>query len=180
MLHEKIKHRPHDKMGVVGFSDNGIRVCKLTKVSDSKKIFRSLRNLHVIGGTNFVAGLRTARKMFEKETGFSRPKQGMHQLLFGQTKPEATNRIAKFVPHAIFLSDGQHNGNDNPILAAEKLKQLGVILDCIGIGGSPAAVDETRLKAMASVGPNGPRYRFIGDSHALIQDFRRMATLQVM
>jgi von Willebrand factor type A domain len=182
MLHEKIKLRPHDKVGIVGFSDKGIRVCPLTKVKDSQKIFRSLKNLNTIGSTNFVAGLKTAREMFEGEAGIRRPKPGMLQLLLGQAKPEpATGRITKFVPHAIFLSDGQHNGSSNAIHAAKKLKQLGVILDCIGIGGSPADVDEDCLKAMASAGPDGkPRYRFIGDSHTLLQDFKRMATLQVL
>lgn len=181
MLHEKVKHRLHDKMGVVGFSNKGIRICPLIKVSDNKKILRSLKNLSTIGSTNFVAGLRTAREVFEEEADFSRPKQGVLQLLFGQSKPEVTSRITKFVPHVVFLSDGYHNGGGDPVRVAEELKRLGAIIDTIGVGGTPSDVDQDCLKGIASVDSHrNPRYRFIGDTNALIQQFQRMATLQVL
>ncbi len=182
LLHEKAKLRPKDKVGIVGFSDKSTRICSLTKASKTSKIINSLKNIDVIGTTDFVKGLETAGTMFEEEAGIQRPKPSLLQSFFNPFGLESViSRITGFQPHAIFLSDGWHNGDGNAILAANKLKQLGVVLDCIGIGGSPTDVDEDCLKAMASVGPDGePRYRFIGDSRALIQDFQRMATLQVL
>lgn len=181
MLHEKVKHRPHDKVGIVGFSSTGTRICPLIKVSDSKKIFRLLKNIVSLGATNFVAGLKVAEEMLKEEAGFSSPMSGMLQLLFGQSKSETKGRITKFVTHVIFLSDGHHNGGGSPIRVAERLKRLGAIIDCIGVGGMPSDVDANCLKGVASVDSNGiPRYRFIGDKTSLIQEFQSMATLQVL
>jgi len=56
------------------------------------------------------------------------------------------------------------------------LKDAGVVIETVGIGGSPADVDEDLLKAMASLDPHGqPRYRFIGDRQALLQEFEAKA-----
>lgn len=109
MLWEKIRLRSHDKMGIVGFSHKGIRICPLTKVSDSRRILRSLKNLQTLGSTNFVEGLGLAQEMFEEEAGIRQRKPGFLQLLLRESKSQiAKRRITGYVPHVIFLSDGEH------------------------------------------------------------------------
>ena len=48
----------------------------------------------------------------------------------------------------ILLTDG-HGGH--PLRTADDLKSRGVVIDVIGIGPSPSAVDEKLLKKVASV-----------------------------
>ena len=74
------------------------------------------------------------------------------------------------------LTDGEHNGLSNPEKVADRLKNAGVIIDCIGIGGTPNDVDEKLLKKIASRDRNGSiRYCFIGDQQALIRKYETLA-----
>ena len=76
----------------------------------------------------------------------------------------------------ILLTDGEHLGKSNPVNIADKLKGIGVIIDCIGIGGSRKDVDEKLLKQIASRNPNGSiRYCFIGDQEKLIRKYSSLA-----
>ena len=76
----------------------------------------------------------------------------------------------------ILLTDGEHLGDENPIHIATRLKRAGVIIDCIGIGGSPKDVDEKLLKQIASRNPNGSiRYCFIGDQQKLLRKYQTLA-----
>ena len=71
--------------------------------------------------------------------------------------------------HVVFLSDGQ--GGD-PSNEAGRLKRAGVIIDTIGVGNTPAEVDEQVLKATASVLHGKVLYRFIRDAGELSRYFR--------
>ena len=74
------------------------------------------------------------------------------------------------------LTDGMHNGRGNPLDAAQKLKNAGVIIDCIGIAGSRNEVDEDLLRHIASFDNNGvPRYCFIDDTINLITKFQSLS-----
>jgi hypothetical protein len=76
----------------------------------------------------------------------------------------------------VLLSDGDHNCTGRPRDWAHHLKDSGVVVDCIGIGGRPSDVNEGLMRDIASVDENGrPRYRFIADRDALILEFREMA-----
>jgi hypothetical protein len=77
----------------------------------------------------------------------------------------------------ILLSDGGQNGEIEPLPIAEKLKQNGVEINCIGISGPEKEyLDEDLLMAIASRDQNGrPRYWFIGDRVALIRKFENLA-----
>ena len=57
------------------------------------------------------------------------------------------------------------------------MKQSGVTIDCVGIGGEPSDVDEPLLRAIASFHADGvtPRYAFIGDKSNLIEKFEELA-----
>ena len=74
------------------------------------------------------------------------------------------------------LTDGEHLGDENPVTIAARLKKAGVIIDCIGIGGSPKDVDEKLLKQIASRNPDRSiRYCFIGDQQELIRKYQSLA-----
>lgn len=77
------------------------------------------------------------------------------------------------VRRVILLTDGH---SLDPHREAEQLKDTGVVIDAIGIGGSPADVNEHDLKRVASVVDGRPRYRFIRTADELFEYFRRLAT----
>ena len=76
----------------------------------------------------------------------------------------------------ILLTDGETCDPESCIIVARRLKQRGVIIECIGIAGSPAEVDEALLRKIASPDESGsPRYYFIKDSSELIKKYESMA-----
>ena len=76
----------------------------------------------------------------------------------------------------IMLTDGEHNQGGSPVEIASRLKNAGVVIDCIGIGGSPEDVDEELLKQIASRNPDGSvRYCFIGDQSQLLRKYQTLA-----
>jgi|GEM_PF-1240088 len=180
MLQEKKKSRPGDKLGVVGFSSRGSVICPPTNVGQDSAILRTLRRVESQWSTDFTAGFKLAKRLLDKEARVGRRGGGILRRMLGVGKPAQGASDVAFAAHIVFLSDGEHNGEGSPRQWAQKLKDAGVQIDCVGIGGSPAEVDEILLKAMASTGPDGkPRYRFIGDTASLVSDFRRMASLQI-
>ena len=76
----------------------------------------------------------------------------------------------------VMLTDGEHNGSESPQPVADRLKNAGVVIDCIGIGGTPIDVDEQLLNTIASRNSDGTiRYCFIGDQQALIRKYETLA-----
>lgn len=178
---EKKQKRPHDKVGIVGFARDGFPICPMTSVQQDGSIIRSLSGLSTHGATDFVVGLKLFRKMLDCEAPSRPTRQGWFRKPTSGSQAISEGPVEPFVAHCVFLSDGGHSGTKRvPIRVCQELRESNVLIDCIGIGGSPDRVDEKCLKAMASVGPDGqPRYRFIGDSASLIQEFRRVASIQV-
>jgi Ca-activated chloride channel family protein len=82
-------------------------------------------------------------------------------------------------PEVILLTDGDSNQGPDPVTAAEELKARGIQLDIIGIGGSPAEVNERDLKRMASVRNGQLRYWFIESADALIKQFEALALREI-
>ena len=79
------------------------------------------------------------------------------------------------MPQVILLTGGASNHGPNPVKVAASLKAKGIQLDIIGIGGSPADVNEPDLKQMASVINGQLRYWFIESSDALVDRFEPLA-----
>ena len=133
------------------------------------------------GGTDFVAPLKLAYSCFfgrvitttrnplaKMLSGFFF-ETGIDKCLSMKTNDGNTRRI-------ILLTDGEHLGDENPIHIATRLKKTGVIIDCIGIGGSPRNVDEKLLKQIASRNRNDSiRYCFIGDQQKLLRKYQTLA-----
>ena len=79
------------------------------------------------------------------------------------------HRVRKQPVHCILLTDGL---GGQPLPTAVALKGNGVVIETIGVGHTPAAVDEPLLKAMASVVEGRVLYRFIRDRNQLVHYFR--------
>ena len=133
------------------FSDSAYVVCRGVPMDRADgSIANELLRLEPDGGTSFSAGLSSATTMFAlAPAGHSR--------------------------HLIWLSDGEDCERHAPAIA-DALKRRGVLIDCIGIGRTPAEVDEDYLKAIASVVDGKVRYRFISNADDLNDHFEAMAT----
>lgn len=140
---------PDDQIAVISFSSTAEVVLPLTPVIDRKTVVRAFGRLTADGGTDLAEGLRAAAKLFENE-------------------PQSTRRR-----HVILLTDGQ---GGEPLEMAAKLKdELDVVIDVVGIGGSPSAVNEALLRQVATKDADGCHYRFIKDPETLSEHYTQLA-----
>ncbi len=182
LLKSKFNYRPEDKMGIIGFSGNAKLlhppVCLNNGITSLR---RSLKEDPVSGGTNFTAALKLAWSCFfgkpckSTDNFFLRALSGI--FIESDSSSHEIPKDRNHLNRIVMLTDGEHNGYGCPEYEAQKLKDAGVIIDCIGIGGTPADVDEKLLKKIASRNPDGSiRYCFIGDKDSLIRKYETLAT----
>jgi len=141
---------PDDRTAVISFSDEAHVVLPLTPVTKSRTIETALRKLAIDGGTDMAEGLGAAAKLFknERQTGRRR--------------------------HVVMLTDGR--GGEPLKQAAELKKRLGAVIDVVGIGGTPDAVNEALLREVATTEPHGVcHYRFIKDPATLSEHYTQLA-----
>lgn len=173
---ERRRAAPCDKVAIIAFSDNASVKQDLISVESQSAVVSALRRIKVDGGTNFASGLREAETLLKRRLN---PHRGLLSRVFGTDESESGENNAT-TTRIVFCSDGHDYGSRNPVAIARKMKATGIVVECIGIGGCPKDVDEKRLRAMASVGPDGRVfYRFIGDKQKLIQEFRRKGAIQI-
>jgi len=143
--------RPDDRVAIVSFHTSARHVLPLTPVTCEKDILDALAGLSADGGTNLAKGLEAVVEIFENEP--------------------VSNRTR----HAILQTDGR---GGEPLVVAIKLKEkLGVVIDVVGIGGSPSEVNEALLRQVATTEPDGSNhYRFVNDPQTLCEHYRRLAT----
>jgi hypothetical protein len=121
-------------------------------------------------GTQIGHGLRKAASLLDIPLGI---KGDSKQALASAKKKGAPS----FVRRIVLLSDGENIAGPDPVETAERLKQSGVVIDCIGIGerGEGArpgeGLDEKMLMAVASPG----RYKYIRDTSTLLYHFESLA-----
>lgn len=185
----KARHHPQDIAGVIGFGSYAKILHDPVKLADgARNICDSLKHIPEPDGTNFTAALKMAEDCF-----FGTPKplknytarrpliRALSELFYepDQHTPGSTrkHRTGKgMTRRIIMLTDGEHNGLSNPEKVADRLKNAGVIIDCIGIGGTPKDVDEKLLKKIASRDRNGSiRYCFIGNKQSLLRKYETLA-----
>ena len=180
----KVKGRQHptDKIGVIGFQRSVKLLLPPTLPSKIVGLEKAIDNARLRGGTDFVAPLKLAYSCFFGRAittiGNSFTKT-LSSIFFEPSINKCisiTSRNDKITKRIILLTDGEHLGEDNPTNIATILKKAGVIIDCIGIGGSPEKIDEILLKQIASRNPDGSiRYCFIGDQQKLLRKYRSLA-----
>ena len=178
----KKQQHPGDKIGIIGFKDSAELLLAPTHPSSISNPKKAIHCNTLTGGTDFVAPLELAYDCFFEgaTTTTNNPFSKLLSTIFFEPAPvidstsetgnsNTTNRI-------IMLTDGEHLGDGNPVNVAARLKNKGVIIDCIGIGGCPKDVDEALLKRIASRNPDGSiRYCFIGDQEQLIRKYQSLA-----
>lgn len=183
LVKAKAKDHPHDVVGIAGFGSEAKVLHNPVRLKGSvDSICRSLKEPPMIYGTNFVAAFEMADYLL---FGKHPPKKERNSLLKSLLEPfcefPACEPVREPVEDGvtrriIILTDGDHNCQGDPIRFAGNLKRAGVVIDCIGIGGTPKDVNEEMLKAIASRNPDGSiRYCFIGDQQTLIKTYNDLA-----
>lgn len=187
LIEAKAQSFPDDQLGIIVFSGEAAILHKPVPVgSGSQSLCDSLRkNVSLGGGTNFVSALELAERCLLGDQVHESP-QGVFGRFLSELfiEPEADtsqrtrtrNVDGNITRRIIMLTDGEHNGGGDPVKISGRLKNAGVIVECVGIAGSPGQVDEKRLKRIASQDENGhPRYCFVGDTTQLIKKYESMA-----
>ena len=185
LITAKARDHPNDLVAVIGFGGTARLVHGPAVVGDStQSLLRSLDGIECIEWTNFHAALTLAELVLRTpETMAAKVQRGVSQLLSklvggnASTALRASDRPSqdRSVRRIILLSDGERTRGPSPVPTAERLKQMGVIIDCIGIADR-ANVDEAMLKAIASRNPDGsPRYCFVRDRQSLIREYKALA-----
>jgi Mg-chelatase subunit ChlD len=148
MIRIRAERDPRDEVGIVTFHDDAQVLAGLTCLREGRgHLVETMKGLQPYDGTDIGAGLCAAGG------------------LLASCISVLCNRI-------VLLTDGY--GGD-PVGVASELKGSGVVIDVIGIGGSPAAVNEQLLRQVASTVDGELRYRFIADRAELFEHFRRLA-----
>jgi len=186
LLKLKAQHYPQDIVGIIGFGGQAeLLHCPAMFNNGIYGISESIENACVPCGTNFTAALKLAENCFSSTNDLSKSTSASKGLLRALTgifceptpntrgKSRANGRTTKRI---IMLTDGEHNGYTCPEKVADRLKGAGIVIDCIGIGGTPKDVDEARLERIASQNHDGSiRYCFIGDQQKLLRKYQTLA-----
>ena len=177
----KLKSHPQDRMGIIGFGGEARLLHAPVCINKGiQGLQRALIDPNRLYSTNFTAALKLAETCFFGKV--NQPDNNFFTRMLSEIfmepkshKPQPS-RDGSSLKRIIMLTDGEHNTGCSPLSIAASLKNEGVIIDCIGIGGSPADVDEKLLKQIASINPDGSkRYCFIGDQQQLLRKYQSLA-----
>jgi len=145
----KARHHPRDVAGVIGFGSYAELLHDPVKLANgARSICDSLKHIPDPNGTNFTAALEMAEDCFLgtpkplKNYIAKRPLiRALSELFYepdqhvpGSTRELCTNK--GMTRRIILLTDGEHNGISKPEKVADRLKSAGIVIDCIGIGGT--------------------------------------------
>ncbi len=146
---------PGGNVAIVEYSVRARVVCDPVPAGTGKNaLVKGIKGLRTHSSTNTAAGLRVARNLICACSGVNNPR-------------------------VLLLTDGHSNMGGSPVKEAKLLKEKGIQLDIIGIGGSPAEVNEPELRKMASVVRGETRYWFIDSVPALIEKFKNLALREI-
>ena len=186
LIKTKARLHPQDKMGIIGFNSNATLLHHLICIGENtESLTVALNNTLSQGSTNFIAALELAEDCLFSESPPQSSNLRNRNLLraFSELFYEpASDALGKKITEdgitrrIIMLTDGDHTDGGQPESVAKRLKNTGVVIDCIGIGGTPKDVDEDMLKTIASRNPDGSiRYCFIGNQQSLLRKYETLA-----
>jgi len=141
----KGKLDPKGRLGIIGFSSSPREALPLTAASALPVIRAAIDSLSDHGGTDISAALREAQRMFN-------------------ATPSSTPQFI------VLLTDGEHNGDGDPVALANELKQAGVEVYVVGFARNEAEVD-ARCHQIASPG----KYIFCKDMRELLGQFQTIS-----
>lgn len=189
LIRVKAQNYPKDMVGIIGFgTDAELLHEPFGLAGGDKSLYKALTDLPDMGYTNFAAALKLAEACLfgkpastTKTTARKKAVGFLSWLLYDQTY-EPSHHITESISNdnclrrIILLTDGDYNEGGSPMKVACRLKNKGVLIDCIGIGGKPADIKEDTLKEIASRNTDGSiRYCFIGDQEQLIRKYENLA-----
>lgn len=172
LIVRKCQIAPEDRVGVVAYSKDAWSVAPLDVVAvNHDRLCRQIREIETDSLTNIYAALTKAEQLLNADE--PKTSSWISRFMVPSQDQESTPDLKRI----ILLTDGVHNLGGSPETVARKLKNEGVCIDCVGIGGDPSDVNEDLLKTIASTYDDGktPRYAFIGDKDNLIQKFEQLA-----
>lgn len=185
----KAGRAPQDQVAIVSYgSDATVEQGFITAGSGCKALQRSLRKITLAGGTSIGAGLEAAATLLQCPDASASGGDQITGLLKSLGRrlfdiaPGAQEPITESpdLSRILLLTDGHSNEGPCPRRVASRLKQQGVVIQAIGIGGTPEDVDEGLLKSIVSTDAAGnPQYLFIGaeqGTSTLIQAFEQRAS----
>ena len=188
LIRVKAERYPKDQVGIIGFGNQARLLHEPVSLAvGEENLYRALESLPSMGWTNFKAALQLAEACLFGNSDYLQHKEEsksfsaiLSNLLYGTPVSNSDHmRESTATPEAlriIMLTDGDYNKGGSPLKVAKRLKDAGVVIDCIGIGGSSEDVAEDKLKAIASRNPDGSvRYCFIGDRQDLIRKYESLA-----
>ena len=133
---------PGARVAVVAYEQTAQRICCLVPVRELCLLDHAIHSIDIAARTNMSAGLNRVFRTFDGVP--------------------ANGRV-------ILFTDGHHNYGDDPRTVAYGLRDIATV-ECVGIGASPAVVNEPLLIEIASAYPDGSkRYRWIGDQERLVE-----------
>jgi Mg-chelatase subunit ChlD len=154
-LNRRREVNPKDLVGIVAFSERAKVIAPPVPVADNfSDLCDAIQSLSTSSCTNIAAGLKLA-----------------HREIARVRHPRK--------PRILLLTDGHSNTGSDPETAASEVKNAGIQLDIIGIGGSPEEVNEPMLKRMASVLEGQRRYWFIRSVGQLVRKFEALALREI-
>lgn len=146
---------PEDRIAIVTFTETAKIVLPFTPITEVAAIVSSLKTLEPQDGTDIRAGLKKSKKLFLSTT--------------------VSNMGKKRFKRILALTDG-HGGR--PLKVADELKnELNALVEVVGIGGEPSAVNQKLLRKVATTDPDGfTHYWFIRDTDSLVTHYGELAT----
>lgn len=155
-LTKLLDKNPNGIVGIVSFSYRAWIVHQPVKVSKCfSQLKDAINSLEIKSNTNTSAGLKLCIEIVNKF------------------------RTIIIDKRILALTDGHENAGGDPEIPAQELKNSGIQIDIIGIGGSPRDVNESKLKRMASVVDWELRYWFIESVGDLIRKFEVLALREI-
>jgi Mg-chelatase subunit ChlD len=139
--------RPNDWLSVLSFNSAARLLYQSVRLGDSEavsQLHQMFSGLQASGGTDLSAPLDETITIVRL----------IHRYFPDFGKSYGILRV-------LCLTDGHSSGD--PLRSAGILKEQGVVIEIVGMGGSPSDVNEGLLKQCASIENGRLLYRFIGD-----------------
>ena len=149
------KNNPENQIAVISFSSTArIECMPLSTKEEFPRIISAIEGISTDGFTAIGLALKKAESIITKYP-------------------------SSYSPRIVLLTDGLNNEAPDPIDIAVRIKEKGVQIDVIGIGGSPSDVDEDAMRKVASVISGVVHYWFIKDVPSLVRKFEVLALREI-
>jgi hypothetical protein len=150
---QKMHIDQQDRVALVSFESDATIDCDWAVLQDPSPLLAAIDSLTPGGGTCFEAGLRKAEELFGRcPCGSGSP------VLF----------------KVLLFTDG-HNNEGAPAPVAERLRNMGVIIQAIGFGASEQDVDVQTLRSIVSVVDGQEQYWFCSNAQQLTRTFKALS-----